>query len=66
MSTKVSNTLYGNKQLFIEGQLKNIDNMGTDELVSNFKSLYVLCMTDEFFDLDHLKLLVMPMRWIYF
>jgi len=53
MSTKVSNTLYGNKQLFIEGQLKNIDNMGTDELVQNFKSLYVLCFTDEFFDNEY-------------
>lgn len=53
MSTKVSNTLYGNKQLFIEGQLKNIDNMGTDELVHNFKSLYILCFTDEFFDNEY-------------
>jgi hypothetical protein len=53
MSNKVSNTLYGNKQLFIEGQLKNIDNMGTEELIINFKSLYVLCFTDEFFDNEY-------------
>jgi hypothetical protein len=50
MSKKVSNTLYGNKQLFIEGQLKNVDNMIVDELYQNFKCLYVLVFTDEFFD----------------
>ena len=50
MSKKVSNTLYGNKQLFIEGQLKNIDSMDTDSLVKQFKSIYVLAFTDEFFD----------------
>ena len=50
MSKKVSNTLYGNKQLFVEGVLKNVDNMGIDELVSSFKSLYVICFSDEFFD----------------
>lgn len=50
MSKRVSNTLYGNKQLFIEGQLKNIDNMIPDELYKHFKSLYVLAFTDEFFD----------------
>lgn len=53
MSKKVSNTLYGNKQLFIDGQLKNVDNMTTDELVQHFKSLYVLCFTDEFFDNEY-------------
>ena len=53
MSKKVSNTLYGNKQLFIDGQLKNVDNMATDELVQHFKSLYVLCFTDEFFDNEY-------------
>jgi len=50
MSKKVSNTLYGNKQLFIEGQLKNIDNMTNDDLYQNFKNIYVLSFTDEFFD----------------
>uniref|UniRef100_A0A6C0H245 Uncharacterized protein n=1 Tax=viral metagenome TaxID=1070528 RepID=A0A6C0H245_9ZZZZ len=53
MSNKVSNTLYGNKQLFIDGQLKNVDNMAIDELVCNFKSLYVLTLTDEFFDNEY-------------
>ena len=42
MSKKVSNTLYGLKQLFIDGQLRNIDNMSVDELVINFKTVYVL------------------------
>ena len=51
--SKVSNTLYGNKQLFIEGQLKNIDNMNVDELVHQFKSIYVLAFTDEFFDNEY-------------
>jgi hypothetical protein len=50
MSKKVSNTLYGNKQLFVDGQLKNIDQMSVDELYGHFKSLYVLAFTDEFFD----------------
>jgi hypothetical protein len=50
MSRKVSNTLYGNKQLFVDGQLKNIDHMTTDELYNQFKSLYVLVFTDEYFD----------------
>jgi len=50
MSKKVSNTLYGNKQLFVDGQLKNIDQMSSDELYHQFKSLYVLGFTDEFFD----------------
>jgi len=53
MSKKVSNTLYGLKQLFIDGQLRNIDNMTVDELVSNFKTVYVLCFTDEFFDNEY-------------
>lgn len=49
-SNKVSNTLYGNKQLFVENVLKNIDNLSIDELYHEFKNLYVLCITDEFFD----------------
>lgn len=49
-SNKVSNTLYGNKQLFIEGVLKNIDNLSIDELYKEFKQIYVLCIIDEFFD----------------
>ena len=53
MSKKVSNTLYGLKQLFIDGQLRNIDNMSVDELVINFKTVYVLCFTDEFFDNEY-------------
>ena len=53
MSKKVSNTLYGLKQLFIDGQLRNIDNMSVDELVINFKTVHVLCFTDEFFDNEY-------------
>ena len=53
MSKKVSNTLYGLKQLFIDGQLRNIDNMTVDELVTNFKTVYALCFTDEFFDNEY-------------
>ena len=53
MSKKVSNTLYGLKQLFIDGQLRNIDNMSVDELVINFKTVYVLCFKDEFFDNEY-------------
>jgi len=50
MSRKVSNSLYGNKQLFVDGQLKNIDNMTNDELYHQFKSIFILGFTDEFFD----------------
>jgi len=51
--SKVSNTLYGNKNLFVEGQLKNIDSMTTDELVHQFKFMYIICFSDEFFDNEY-------------